>query len=299
MLLLSLLSTALAESAGTLGKSATVVFAGLGTSTHASLRNEGSTTTRDRALWGRLDLYASRGLADHLQVSLSTSAVHARVLDLDGEIPCFEDTIYGGPGYCEPITGVSHATLDARVPVVRGSWRLTTGLALEADPWNEPTRGRYAAIGPGAWSLVPQVLGGASGHLAGIDGGFVAFGRYHFGFGEQIDFGPASPLIAPADVVGGGLEVYATFGKVRVEVGAAGAQAVEGQPWDDGWLASYWPKEERWIALSSGHLDAHGKLSYDLGGDAGLHLSATRTVAARGAPADMLDVGVGVHKYWD
>jgi len=297
MMLVALSLLAHAESPQVLPKGADVAYAGLGASSFAAIQaNKGSVLNsgaRDRLLALRVDTYYARGLTDRIQIAAFAPVVHSRVFDRAGVAPCPRDT-----EYCDAITTVGEVGLQGRWQATRGPLNAVVSLAAVADPWNRGTRGRYTAVGQGSVGLIPGVVLGTEAPIRSVTVGIVGYAHYVFRIARRVDEGPAGPLKAPGDVLYGGLEARAKVKKITTQIGLTGDNRFGGLLWDSDYASFYFPTEDRWGVLRYRRLRAEVKVSVELPQSMGLHMAVGRVVAGVNTPPDVVDVSIGVHRYF-
>jgi len=302
-LLTALLPHAFAESAGTLPAGSDVVYVGVGGATYASIElNEGAAVgegERDRAYKLRLDGYYAHGLTDRLQLSVWAAPVSAGFVTDTAGLPCPDIGERGGAyeGYCDLTLSAGEVGVQGRYRLTSGAWKVTAGLAALGDPWNAGTRGRYTAVGVGAFGLAPGLYLGRDFELGGRPSGVVAYGNYSWRVGPRLAEGSLAGQ-TPPDIVGGGLEWRLGLGRWTAQVAVSGGTRLGGLLWDDDFMAQYWPTDERWLVIRDRYLKAEGKASLALSDTSGLHISAGRMLVAVNTSQTLTDAAVGVHKYF-
>lgn len=294
VLVLPVLLTALfsgfarAEFAGTIPAGSAVVYAGPGLTTYAHLSVDTAPPggALDRALQSRLDLYGAYGLTDHVQLAVSLPVVYSTVATHDSNCS-------GSSDFCTPVAGVGQAGVQVRYRLVGSPLYVTGALGLQSGAWLAAERGRFTMPGEATTDIEPVLLLGKDVQMGKVRGGVVASAQYTFRletYAEEV-----SPSV-PADDVRAAVEVKVAPGSWEFEVGAATYQRLGGDTFSS--TSPAWPTDDRWAALDYDNVQVHGKVSYALPGNLGVHAAVSRVVWVRNGPPDAMDVAIGVHKYW-
>jgi len=290
-----LAALAWADEPTTLPQGSATIYSGLGLSTFSQLDG----TQRDRSVLARADLYGSYGVHERLQLSLSAPILYGTVLDDPSQLPC--PNLLTDEGYCDAYVTVGSARLDGRVPLVRGPMRVAAGLALGGDPWNRPLRGRYTS--PGTGTPYGSVYALAGPRLALGDGALAVTGGGGFTYRlapTATSAGGDVTVKAPGDAVEALLQLKGSLPwPVHLQTGVFYQQRLTGVPlggsWNADWFAS---SRDRWNVLQTRLLQGHGKVSVDLPQAMGLHATVTWLYDVAEGPTDLVDVGVGWHKWF-
>ena len=285
MLFAALVAIVHAESAGTLPGRSSVLYAGPGVTTYGHLQTSGGVSDVPDAMQARLDIYTALGLTERVQLAAYLPLVYSMA---------FADACKGG---CEPVIGVGHAGVQARVKALQDPLQLTAGLGVSSSAWLAPSRGRYTTVGEPTTDVQPALYVGRDVPLGKASGGLVLFGMYTW---RLSTWDSALSEDAPRDDVRGGVELHVTTGPVTVMAGAWTLQRLGGAQFDfeDPLFVEAFATDERWAALDYDAVSVGGKLSVALPKDMGLHIALNRVAWVHNGPSDAMDVSLGVHKYF-
>jgi hypothetical protein len=287
-MLLALLPLALAESADTLSQGASVVYAGLGSST---FQYGSSGELRDRQARARLDTYAALGLGRRLQLAVDAPLVRTGILiDHEDRPPCREDR---ADDWCAPVTTLGESGLHGRLRLGGGDTRGAVDVGLRSDRWNAWQRARWTNAGQGATTLVASGVFGQKLGRADL----VAYGRYGFVIGQPVELSTGLTERLPYDWVAGGLQLGLPTGALWSQASVTGFSRLGGEDFGSSWTETY-PSAWIWSGLAYRELRGELKTSIPLGDSSGLHLSLGRVLVAANGPRDAWDASVGVHRYW-
>ncbi len=284
-LLALLVGHATAGPADLLPRGSTTAYAGAGLST---FQYGSSGWIRDRVFVAREDLYVATAPRAGWEVFASVPGLQGWVREYEDRGPCPRET-----DYCDPIVTVGQLSLGLRRGFEAGPARLAVAARGHSGAWNRDTRDRFDAVDyaetgvelsvaaawrlrAGPWRLDLDAAAGWDAVLKEDLGG----------------------LRGPLDTLRGTLGGELAHGRATLALGLVGIRKLGGLPYGTSWVEDWYPTEDRWIVLRYAAIQAAGKLSWNLTDHLGLHLAGTATLAAWSGPKDLVDVAVGVHRWF-
>jgi hypothetical protein len=287
--LVLLLAAALAETPTTLPGGSSTAYGGVGVST---FEYGSSGLIRDRVWFARVEGYGAVGLSDRWQLAAYVPLVHSWVVEIADRGPCPRPT-----DYCDPLTTVGDVVGEVRFSAVDARVKVAPALALHTNAWNKGSRHRFDAVGYAETGAVARVVVGSSGTLAKVAVKGLVYASLDLVLGTVIDQG-TGPIKAPLDTASAGIELVAAPGPWTLQVGAHGMSKLGGLAWGEPWVANYYNTDTQWLVLRYQTVRAELKVSRSIGSKSGVHMSVSRAVWADSGPKDMLDVSLGVHRWF-
>lgn len=297
--LLALLTTAHAESPGTLPGGSKVIYAGGGFTTFSDLTQGDEVVERDRELRFRGDLYGSVGLTDRVQLSASVPLVYSTIADDPEQLPCPD--LLASEDYCASYFTAGQARLDGRVAIAQKKLKVTGGLAADVDVWNAGRRGQYNSAGSGRTVLEAFAVAGGGVPVGDWRLRGLLLGGYGQSMAPEITSADGSETVrALGNHVRGSAELRAKSpGKLALEVGLHGMRRLSGVDLDQAWVQDWFSSSpDRWNVLAYRQLAGSAKVSIDLPRDQGLHIATSRVLSVDNGPTNLQDVSVGWHRYF-